>query len=87
MFNITDKTVTCDGFVCISNGACIPRSWQCNGRKDCPDDSDEDECVVTLCSSNEFRCSDGQCIDLPWRCDHDEDCDDGSDEVNCSMNF
>ena len=71
-------------FKCESSNTCIPRHWECNGRYDCDDRSDEKNCEVSRCSSNEFRCANGQCIDLPWRCDDDEDCDDGSDEVNCS---
>lgn len=79
-----DITATCAGFTCVSDNVCIPRHWQCNGRRDCLDNSDEKDCAVVKCSDNEFRCADGQCIELPWRCDDDVDCDDASDETNCS---
>lgn len=80
----TDATVTCPGFTCVSDGACLPRIWQCNGRKDCHDSSDEKDCAMVNCSSREFQCNDGECIELIWRCDDDDDCDDRSDEANCS---
>ena len=82
----SDTTVNCNhGMIkCASSNVCIPRQWQCNGRADCEDNSDEQACDSTECSSNEFECADGKCIDLAWRCDLDHDCDDASDEVNCS---
>ena len=43
----SDKKCSLEGFPC-SNGACIPRSFMCNGIDDCGDNSDE----TTVCSGN-----------------------------------
>ncbi|XP_068234569.1 very low-density lipoprotein receptor-like isoform X2 [Palaemon carinicauda] len=71
-------------------GECIPKSWQCDGSKDCSDGSDEDPqiCPERKCKENEFRCGNGKCIPHRWQCDGESDCDDTSDEdpQHCALN-
>uniref|UniRef100_A0A0K0DZQ7 C-type lectin domain-containing protein n=1 Tax=Strongyloides stercoralis TaxID=6248 RepID=A0A0K0DZQ7_STRER len=45
------ETFSClkDEFRCIDNSKCIPQIFRCNGYPDCPDNSDENNCV---CSNN-----------------------------------
>ena len=64
---------------------CISLSRQCDGNRDCSDNSDEVNCNVTACGYNQFRChSDGHCIYNTWECDGDSDCNDHSDEMHCN---
>ncbi|XP_042365557.1 low-density lipoprotein receptor-related protein 2-like [Plectropomus leopardus] len=63
---------------------CISPSQICNGRKDCPDSFDEQNCVKRCPSKNDFRCKDRRsCISKSLVCDGRAHCHDGSDEVNC----
>ncbi|XP_045620966.1 vitellogenin receptor isoform X2 [Procambarus clarkii] len=65
---------------------CIPSTAVCDGKRDCPQEDDED---CTWCSQYEFHCHrTDRCIPLRWVCDGEEDCQDGSDEgpdANCKM--
>lgn len=64
-----------------TNGQCISLAWRCDGDNDCMDQSDEQECPSTTCSTSDFRChDDGKCIPLRWKCDGANDCHDESDE-------
>uniref|UniRef100_A0A671Q6S8 Low-density lipoprotein receptor-related protein 2-like n=1 Tax=Sinocyclocheilus anshuiensis TaxID=1608454 RepID=A0A671Q6S8_9TELE len=64
-----------------SNGQCINQDWRCDGTKDCTDDSDEQNCPLPTCSSQQFKClTGGECIPLAFVCDGEPDCTDGSDE-------
>ncbi|KAJ8019817.1 Low-density lipoprotein receptor-related protein 2 [Holothuria leucospilota] len=69
-------------FSCATNYRCIPEYFQCNGRDDCRDNSDEEECHEVTCDPlGEFRCNNHKCIPSRWYCDFENDCGDFSDEV------
>ncbi|WKY13678.1 hypothetical protein Q1695_004478 [Nippostrongylus brasiliensis] len=77
---------------CVQNRKCIPRTWLCDGAKDCEDGSDEEP---TRCNSepSNIKCPNGQrkcvhfgvqrCIPQTWLCDGQRDCDSGEDEASC----
>ena len=66
-------------FQCKNNN-CTLITALCDGRNDCGDKSDENNCHHA-CSEHEFKCaSTGRCIKGAWKCDGDKDCQDGSDE-------
>jgi hypothetical protein len=75
----------CDesSFVC-GDGSCIAGGEKCNGTENCPDGSDEDDCVVR-CERDDYRCKDGtSCVGRDAVCDGRSDCPGGDDELTCA---
>lgn len=73
-----------DEFQCETKGKCIPLSWKCDGRTQCPQGNDEYACHQSFCKNNEFQCvQQDTCIPLSWRCDGKSDCFNDEDEKLC----
>ncbi|XP_030290564.1 low-density lipoprotein receptor-related protein 2 isoform X2 [Sparus aurata] len=70
--------------LCRHTSICLSQVQLCDGNKDCPDGDDEDFCVTTCPSKDDFKCTDrGSCISRNLVCDGRSHCRDSSDEVNC----
>lgn len=70
-------------------GACVNKTAECNGVKECADNSDEltVKCLPNLeeklrgnCSALQFQCTSGECIPEDTLCDGIAECRDRSDE-------
>ncbi|KAI4465879.1 transmembrane protease serine [Holotrichia oblita] len=84
--SIRDDTWQCnfDEFQCETKGRCIPLSWKCDGRTQCPQGNDEHNCHNSFCKNNEFQCvQQDTCVPLSWRCDGKSDCTNDEDEKLC----
>ncbi len=81
--NCTD--FTCSHHFKCQEYYCIPWSYTCNGRTDCPLGDDEKECEDRLCK-NLFKCRSTRiCIHFNDVCDNGMDCLYGDDELICDL--
>ncbi|XP_041666800.1 low-density lipoprotein receptor-related protein 2-like isoform X2 [Cheilinus undulatus] len=70
--------------LCRHTSICLAQSQLCDGKKDCPDGDDEDFCVTTCASKEDFKCKDQRsCVPRNLVCDGRSHCRDGSDEFDC----
>ncbi|SPP86795.1 putative vitellogenin receptor isoform X2 [Drosophila guanche] len=73
-------------YMCQRDRSCIPIEFQCDGKSDCADSSDElDGCSTqSAASCSGHLCPNGRCLQRKqWLCDGVDDCGDGSDEHGC----
>ncbi|XP_054468644.1 low-density lipoprotein receptor-related protein 2-like [Anoplopoma fimbria] len=70
--------------LCQHTSVCLSQAQLCDGKKDCPEGDDEEFCVTTCPSKDDFKCKDRRsCISRDLVCDRRSHCLDGSDEINC----
>lgn len=66
-----DTKCSAEQFKCNNSANCIPDVWICDGEVDCPDGSDELDCVQVC---DEFTCNNSVCIPLDFVCDGSDNC-------------
>uniref|UniRef100_A0A8D1T6B6 EGF-like domain-containing protein n=1 Tax=Sus scrofa TaxID=9823 RepID=A0A8D1T6B6_PIG len=69
---------------CRDGQECVSREYLCDGKRDCEDGSDEENCSYFCNKPGIFQCLDGnKCIEVKYHCDGTPQCLDGSDELDC----
>ena len=60
------------------------KSGRCDGVRQCPTGSDEEDCVTSVgCMEADWLCHNAMCVPREARCDGNDDCLDRSDEQDC----
>ena len=70
-------------FKCYRSGKCVSRAALCDGKTQCPEGEDEENCDFRKsrrCPDNTFPCRSGECIPEYEFCNAIITCRDGSDE-------
>ncbi|TNN86282.1 Low-density lipoprotein receptor-related protein 2 [Liparis tanakae] len=71
-------------FPCVDSIGCVDASARCDGQKQCPTGSDEENCAATQgCLDSDWTCRNHLCIPKELRCNGLNDCLDDSDEKDC----
>ncbi|XP_049325048.1 low-density lipoprotein receptor-related protein 2 isoform X2 [Astyanax mexicanus] len=71
---------------CEGTSLCISQSQMCDGKVDCPDQSDERFCMQACSDPGQFLCKNKRkCIEKMFVCNGHSDCTDGSDELQCAL--
>ncbi|XP_028835739.1 low-density lipoprotein receptor-related protein 2 isoform X2 [Denticeps clupeoides] len=70
--------------LCPGSSVCLSQTLLCDGKRDCPDGSDEEFCIDSCLKPGEFLCKDRRkCVERALVCDGRSHCHDGSDELGC----
>ncbi|KAH7969379.1 hypothetical protein HPB52_017498 [Rhipicephalus sanguineus] len=73
---------------CGDGMTCVQKENVCDGEPQCPDASDERDCIRLGCQKDMYACSvDGvtRCLKRSLVCDGVADCDDHEDEMHCNQ--
>lgn len=71
-------------FPCLDSVGCVDASARCDGRRQCPTGSDEENCTASEgCLDSDWMCRNRICIPKELRCNGLNDCLDNSDEQDC----